>query len=329
MAKSKGRKKKKRPQIIKVKPENYIRKKGRSLPIKACYVNEGWEDLGMAVVTVIREKPNGKFILGFYMTDTFCLGLKNTGFLYDYSSFELEQVLEQQYSDANQLERKKIKPDLAYNIVYGAVEYAEDLGFSPHKDFKVSEYLLADVDDVKFIELEFGKDGKPLFVAGPYDDYERVMSILNKKVGQGNYDYLLPFDQDYDDDEYGDDDDELDYEEMESSEYLADYISEEEIDETREAIEDETQQENYDLQIEIAEVILDFVEGDIDEIVPGYDDDLFNDVMGEMEERLLEEDEEVLPDNLQERLETQVRKVMDRIVENGGLVFLVKDGYQP
>ena len=326
MAKSKSRKKKKkRPQIIKIKPANYIRKKGRSLPIKECYVNDNWEEFGLAVVCIIREKPNGKYIAGFYMTDTFCLGLKNTGFVYDISNFELEQVLAQQYT-GDQMQRKKIQENLAHNIVYGAIEYAEDLGFSPHKDFRTTEYLLKDVDEVKYIELEFGKDGKPLFVGFPSDNVDRILTTLNKTVGEGNYDFLLPFDDSFDDDF----DDELDYETVkEESDYLADYFAEEEIEKIREAITEEEEQENYDLQIEVVEVILDFLKGDINQITSGYEDDLYQEVMSEMEERLLEEDEELLPDDLQQRVEIHVRRILDRIVENKGLDFLVKEGYRP
>ncbi|MBE9062172.1 hypothetical protein [cf. Phormidesmis sp. LEGE 11477] len=39
--------------------------------------------------------------------------------------------------------------------------------------------------------LEFGKDGKPLYVNGPYDNADKVIKTLEKSVGKGNYDYLL------------------------------------------------------------------------------------------------------------------------------------------
>ena len=39
----------------------------------------------------------------------------------------------------------------------------------------------------------FGKDGKPFYVAGPYDDERKsasVLSRLKRTIGDGNYDFI-------------------------------------------------------------------------------------------------------------------------------------------
>ena len=72
-------------------------------------------------------------------------------------------------------------PMLAQNIIYGGVEYAEDLGFEPDKDFNITQYLLDDVASLEFIDVEFGKDGKPFLITGPYDNLESIMRKLAKK----------------------------------------------------------------------------------------------------------------------------------------------------
>lgn len=81
----------------------------------------------------------------------------------------------------------KTDPDLVFNIIYGGIEYAEDLGFSSHKDFKVSEYLLPDVEDVPYIDVEFGRNGRPFFITDPRDNVGKIINTLNKTVGEGNY----------------------------------------------------------------------------------------------------------------------------------------------
>lgn len=56
--------------------------------------------------------------------------------------------------------------------------------------------MFSDVDATKSNEeFVFGKDGKPLFVAGPHDRPEQTEGILRtlEKLGQGNFHYLLPF----------------------------------------------------------------------------------------------------------------------------------------
>ena len=43
----------------------------------------------------------------------------------------------------------------------------------------------------------FGKDGKPLYIAGPHDTPARIRKILRTlidNVGEDNFDYVLPFD---------------------------------------------------------------------------------------------------------------------------------------
>ena len=79
--------------------------------------------------------------------------------------------------------------EIAHNIIYGAIAYAEDLGFSPHSDFKIASYILEEDDDeIELIEFEFGREGKPCFVSGPYDNVQKIVNTLDRSVGNGNYD---------------------------------------------------------------------------------------------------------------------------------------------
>ena len=45
-------------------------------------------------------------------------------------------------------------------------------------------------------DVEFGQDGKPMFVAGPYDDVEYVMNKLTSEAGEGNFSFITDFDED-------------------------------------------------------------------------------------------------------------------------------------
>jgi hypothetical protein len=43
-------------------------------------------------------------------------------------------------------------------------------------------------------KLEFGKDGKPFYVSGPYDDQrkiDRILHTLERTAGKGNYEYVI------------------------------------------------------------------------------------------------------------------------------------------
>ena len=170
-------------------PDSYIRQFGRSLSLEACYINGDWDQHGMANIVLVRSKKSGKKVVGVYLVDVYCLGLKNTFYRIDLPEDEIENLIS---GITGGVEHLTIEPDMAFNIIYGGIEYAEDLGFSPHKDFKVSEYLLPDVDDVPYMDIEFGRNGRPFLMLGPNDNLGKLSSILNKSVGPDGYDFVRP-----------------------------------------------------------------------------------------------------------------------------------------
>ena len=110
--------------------------------------------------------------------------------------------------------------DMAHNLVFGAAAYAATLGFKPHKEWADSQFILlpANSPEVEKMAIEFGKDGKPLYISGPYDNAGKITAQLNAAVGEGNYVFIAGmgdlsnnmfsddmFDDD-DDDEFDDDD---------------------------------------------------------------------------------------------------------------------------
>ena len=219
MAKKKSTNK---PQV-QLSPANYIKQAARKVPIYECLINEGWEEGGMAQIFVARKKQHGNIILGIYVVDTFCLGLKNTMFQHNISEYEYEQH-KKEVSRNTSMEWEELSPNTCFNIIYGAIEYAEDLGFMPNKDFSTTEYILDDVESLEFEDIEFGRNGKPYYFAGPYDDAKRIIAKLTKAVGEDNFEYTMPLggfsetpddfdkyvrneyeDDDFDDDEYDED----------------------------------------------------------------------------------------------------------------------------
>jgi len=81
---------------------------------------------------------------------------------------------------------------LAHHVIYGGIAFAEQFGFKPHKDFKLSQYVLDDKADIEPCEdIEFGKDGEPFFISGPDDNVEHIMRQLESKIGNEKFKYLL------------------------------------------------------------------------------------------------------------------------------------------
>jgi hypothetical protein len=230
MANKKKTKKKAAPQgQQQMSPKNYILTgRARKLPIAECWISPDWQEEGICSITVARKHATGNMTFGIYLVDTFCLGLKNSNPVFNKPDYEYVDIIDRVYGQHGG--KEAISYSLAHNIIYGAVAYAEDLGFKPEKDWSLSQMILEeDTEDVEFIEVEFGKDGKPFFINGPYDNVHKVMATLNKSVGEGNYDTMVQiqdpaeFGLTLDDlemvDEYDDFDDDDDDEKTEDADY--------------------------------------------------------------------------------------------------------------
>ncbi|MDP3643050.1 MAG: hypothetical protein Q8S54_07650 [Bacteroidota bacterium] len=173
-------------------PENYIRKKSRSLPIYECLVNTNWQKDGIAHVIVARSHTNGNITVCFYLIDLYCLGVKDTQYLFNISETKYQEKKE----GMEHVDFEPIDYPLAHNIVFAGLEFAEEYGFKPHKDFtSITQFMLEeDSENIEMIDIECGKDGKPFFVSGPYDDQvkiNQVMAQLERNAGPGKYDFLI------------------------------------------------------------------------------------------------------------------------------------------
>jgi len=200
-------------------PENYIRKKARTLPIYKCLVNADWEKAKLVHVVVARRHTNGNITTCFYLVDLMCLGVKDTDYMFNIPLFEYKEKIEK-IGDESDI--RPISYALAHNIVYAGLEFAEEYGFSPHKDFSsITCFMLEeDNDNIELIDIECGYEGKPAYVRMPFDNHAEVNKIiarLEKTAGPGNF---IIFDEeddedmenfdDFDDEDMEDFDDEYD-----------------------------------------------------------------------------------------------------------------------
>jgi hypothetical protein len=195
-------------------PLRYIRQ-ARSYPIEGCWVQQGWDEGGLAVVVIARRQPNGNIVFGNYLVDLYCLGLKDTYFNADIPSSQFQhEFLPKMFRTAGK--PIKISPDLAHEIIYGSIEYARQFGFRPHRDFAQSQFILDPPDaHPRTGKVKFGKDGKPFFISGPHDNVDAILRQLARTAGEGNYHFLTqiggPPPDEWEDDEWeGNEEDTLD-----------------------------------------------------------------------------------------------------------------------
>ncbi|MCX4784509.1 hypothetical protein [Streptomyces sp. NBC_01264] len=188
---------------------------GRGEP--RCWVNAGWSrsvDLGgaprwagldpgaadaeevrglVAVLVAADSARSTKAQVAGFLLDVWCLGVKNVHAPEPMSESRLAGHRGLYFSAFEG--HVQIPADLARALVFGASAYAGDLGFEPEgelaEEFKDAAVLLGEPVDPS--PIGFGRDGKPFFVNGPYDDPEAVVRTLRRTVGDDGFHFEIAF----------------------------------------------------------------------------------------------------------------------------------------
>ena len=162
-------------------------------PILHCgAMPEIWEH-GIGQVLLSRQRSDGQVAFASFLVDIYCLGVKNAMFgigprpRYDRDLYD---------KLTRQSKLIPLKPECARKLVEGAVRYALDLGFPPHEDYRTAKLIFGDISaEACTEEYTYGKDGKPFFVAGPYDSparCEQILRTLKRHCGPEGHHFLIP-----------------------------------------------------------------------------------------------------------------------------------------
>jgi hypothetical protein len=171
-------------------------------PLHHCLINEsavqslldrsskklGDRASGLSQVIVTRIE-RGNHLVSSYLVDYWCLGVKSTFGprkidirKYDILVHQSAQKFNENFQEISLLQ--------AQSIIFGAVDYADRLGLKPDPDFERSKIQLGKRSE-QLIEIEFGKDGKPFYMSGPYDNPDKIIHALESSVGKGNYNFIM------------------------------------------------------------------------------------------------------------------------------------------
>jgi len=166
------------------------------------FIEAEWRTAGMAQVVVARIRAGDRVEIGFFLVDSWCLGVKDAFLVEESSESELREIVDQKIPE---FARERLHPACAKKIIEGVVAYAESLGFAPHRDFRKARRVLTGVDSSDCPEsFVFGCDGKPCYIEGPHDPperVERVLAMLEARCGADGFNYVLVADvADEDDD---------------------------------------------------------------------------------------------------------------------------------
>jgi hypothetical protein len=173
------------------------------LPLRECHINEDWKESRIASIFLARDRADGRLAFGAFAVDLGCLGVK--------SAFAHPAVSVTEYEGrliAGQPTRPVCcDPAFAVKLIQGACDYAAQLGFGPDPDYHYAREIFGDIDPASCPDsIEYGEDGKPFYIAGPYDDVEQIMNQLRRKLGPDGFHFLVPFDPEGRIDLFGEDD---------------------------------------------------------------------------------------------------------------------------
>jgi hypothetical protein len=161
-------------------------------PLLECLISQEWQEtVQLCQVAVARQSPaTGEVVVGGFLVDLGCLGVKNALTNLYTSAAEYRREYRQHLMASQPMMDCDL--DLAAKVIEEGTNYARSLGFNPHSDTAMALKILGDAHPEKRAEtIPLGKDGKPLFVNGPHDDVARITRILDRNVGQGNYEVII------------------------------------------------------------------------------------------------------------------------------------------
>lgn len=169
-------------------PEKFLKTRVRTLKIGRCYRSSHIFDIGKGYVIVTRLHTGGNMSFAFYLIDTYCTGVRDSLYKTRVDPEEVYYILET-LSELDELEECSYEE--AHNIIYGAVDFAEEIDIEPDDTFKLTKYMLEeDTEDIPLIEYEFGQDGKHFLMETDQYNASKYLPKLKKAYGN-DFKYIL------------------------------------------------------------------------------------------------------------------------------------------
>lgn len=160
-------------------------------PVYECKMPTRLFEMGIGDVVFSRRLPLGKVSMALFLLDVFCLGVKDV-FWHTVGPEKYAEIIAKL---AHNGPLENIGPACARKLIDGAVEYARQFSLRPHPDYNVAQKIFGDVDAASCpLSFEYGRDGKPFYMAGPNDTpakARQIVSMLEQHCGSDGFDYVV------------------------------------------------------------------------------------------------------------------------------------------
>jgi hypothetical protein len=158
-------------------------------PIQHCLLTEDLFEMGMGTLILARGVTTHHLAVASFLLDVFCLGVKDVAF----DSLESDEFA--MYVEVTDVGSPlvSIQPSDARKLLHDLGAWSQSIGFPPHRDFAAVERIFGDVSaDESKADFPFGRDGKPLYIPGPYEGpslIRRRIEQLQKHLGSDGFEF--------------------------------------------------------------------------------------------------------------------------------------------
>jgi hypothetical protein len=153
------------------------------------------EESGMITISLVRGALRGEVVWACFMVDTWCLGVKDCFA----KLLPLNAYYRHRAELSDRLSVRPIASDVGHAIVVGGIDYAHSLGLDPHPDCRKTLLIWNGIPIGQLPRsLKFGRNGRPCYIVGPYDDHHRqcrIVNVLNETIGKGQFELVTAEDQ--------------------------------------------------------------------------------------------------------------------------------------
>jgi len=160
-------------------------------PIQHCFLTEAVFDLGMGALVLARGATPHHLALSSFLVDVFCLGIKDV--MFESVESEVFEMFMEATDAGSPL--VPVDPSDACKLLRDLAAWSQSIGFAPHRDFAAVERIFGDVSvDASDAVFRFGRDGKPVYIPGPYDTaplIRRRIARLQKFLGDDGFGFEM------------------------------------------------------------------------------------------------------------------------------------------
>ena len=173
---------------VKDTPRRLLRR-SRLMPLEGAWVQRDWQQQGEARVLVARAQPSDDLLIANFSVDYLCTGIRLSSYAanVDRDTFWNESI--PRLYDGKP--PSTMSEAIANEIIWGSVEYADNLGFRPTSSFRETQYILQPDGALPTSGMiEFGYDGRPVYIPNPGDNQLAIIRRLIDAVGSDGFAYV-------------------------------------------------------------------------------------------------------------------------------------------